>query len=1111
MSAFDHLETSAVSRAAEIVLRKTPKPHQQDALVAIRDTLESADRARVVQACGTGKTLTALWAAGEHLQGLGTKTGTVVVFVPTLALLAQTLREWKEQAPWVTPEQPLRYLCVCSDTSVDERASVMSDTDDPDLSGLSVPPCTDPAIVRAFLDGAADPSCPSILFCTYASAPVVGDAVRGTEDRPEFRLDLGVFDEAHKTASSGRAGESTEAGDVQDSLSYSRNAYALDDARLPIAKRLFFTATERIVVRSENRDQAPDAEDDEGVNAFDVVSMDNETLYGPRAYHMGFAQAVREGLIVGYEIIISVVGQARVADALASGDARVHHGRPEVFGLAQGLTVSEDANEVAAQVALVRGMERMGARKAITYHARIASAKSFAQSFRAMAAYHVNGHQSASERSELLEVFGAAERAVMTNSRCLTEGIDVPSVDMVAFMDPRNSTVDIVQAAGRAMRRAPGKSKGYILVPLHVDLTAGLSIGESVARSDFRKVMEVLRSLGESEDGVRDIRTWLRTQDDGHTGSVGPNVRVVGDPELVDIERIVEAVQARLVVLAKPQWTLQDRIESIRGHVADCTIPDAHEQAGWVSHMRRVFRKSAGRLDPEVERAFKELGLWLAEPPDDLPGRIAAIRGYVSNGAVPATHPQRSWINGVRKTFRSTGRIDPAVAQAFEELQLWLSERPGTVSLAERIESIRGCVVEGSVPATHPQRKWVSGIRGEYRKTGRMNLEVAHAFKDLGLWLEAPPDKIALADRVASIRGQVVNQTILNTHAQYPWLNAIRQKYRKTGLIDPEVAQALRDLGLWIDTRPGELPSRVEAIRGQVVNGTIPTSHPQRTWVQSVRNSYRMTGTVRAEFKQAFQELGLWLMEPPKKVTLGERIASINGHVRNGTISDVHAQASWVNNIRGTFRNTNRVDPVVATAFRELGLWLEAPADKVTLGDRLAAIRNGMKRGKLPVSHSQYRWLTRVKRQFRTSGLVDPEVERALTDLGLLGEAAEGQHPPARAKPCSIDDRFRSLLGHVADGTVASSHPQCDWVREVRDIYESTGCAEPGAERLFRDLGMWLRVSDKPSAIASLSSTSDATAEAADQDEEEVGAAADDVPLEGEVDELEEATGEVPR
>jgi predicted helicase len=288
-----------------------------------------------VMACGTGKTLVALWAAEQETPK------TVLVLVPSLTLLKQTLREWSEQTRWGTS---FSYLCVCSDPTVGLRDDELSI----DKSEVGFRIDTDPEIVRQFLQRQTTDI--KVLFSTYHSSPVVGDGARGL---PPF--DFGIFDEAHKTI--GLAG--------------SAFGYALSDENVRIKKRLFLTATPRhIDIRHRNKE-----------GDFRIYSMEDETVYGPRAHTLSFGTATRKGIICRYKVVISLIDKEMVDD----------------FTRKNGITlVGHDeisARWMANLVAVQQAIKKVDARKIISFHSRVRLADEFAKNEPRGIAYHLRDYE----------------------------------------------------------------------------------------------------------------------------------------------------------------------------------------------------------------------------------------------------------------------------------------------------------------------------------------------------------------------------------------------------------------------------------------------------------------------------------------------------------------------------------------------------------------------------------------------------------------------------------------------------------------------------------------------------------------------------------------------
>ena len=531
--------------------KKRPQPHQDDALNTLLPALETNDRVSAIMACGTGKTLIALWVAERR------HASRVLVLVPSLALVRQTLHEWLHE----TNLPSLAYLCVCSDPTVREGLDSISAPQ----SDLDFQVSTDPASVRGFLDATFTGT--KVVFSTYQSAGVVAAAMK-----PGEAFDLGVFDEAHKTA--GREGRNC--------------AFALDDKNLPIRKRLFLTATPRHY-NPLQRDQEGEAQV--------VFSMDSPAVYGPRAFRLTFAEAARRGIICRYKVIISVITSERVTNELLK--------RGEVVVKSDAVR----AQQVANQLALKDAIASSGVRKVFTFHSRVDAAESFTANWNEGVSthlpefkpFHVNGEMPTSLRERIMRDFRTSTRAIMSNARCLTEGVDVPAVDMVAFMSPRRSKIDIVQATGRAMRAAPSKTTGYVLVPLYVEQTRGESIEQAIERAEFDEIWQVLQSLQEQDDVLAEGISLLCANRGKRLGFDDTVLRdrVAVLSATLDLEDVRSAIAVRCAEGLGSRW--DDRFGELRayrdltGHCLVTESDPAYRQLGqWVKMQRQL--KRAGNL-----------------------------------------------------------------------------------------------------------------------------------------------------------------------------------------------------------------------------------------------------------------------------------------------------------------------------------------------------------------------------------------------------------------------------------------------------------------------------------------------------------------------------------
>ena len=802
--------------AAFIAPKKSPQPHQTEALDALLPALQTHDRVSAIMACGTGKTLVALWVAEKLVEMFASREATndnspafqrrvqsaeiqspvgtteisktnqchggnnassgqpsrrdlmamqphpgvetpgyvsgcpvgtndggslaakILVLLPSLALLRQTLHEWLRE----THLPSLAYLCVCSDPTVKEGIDALTTQQ----SDLDFQVSTDPASVRRFLD--APFAGVKIIFSTYQSASVVGAAMQ-----PGAAFDFAVFDEAHKTA--GREGRNF--------------AFALDDKNISIRKRLFLTATPR--------HYNPHDRDREG-EARLLFSMDNPAVYGPQAYRLTFAEAARRGIICGYKVIISVITSEMVTNELLS------HGEVLVNGNAVR------ARQVANQIALRDAIEKYGVQKVFTFHRDVKSAQSFvsagpegvgthladvaadvrrlhsnseirspksemSQSLGTSAAtgkfqtFHVNGSMPTARRERELRDFRAAARAVVSNARCLTEGVDVPAVDMVAFLSPRRSRVDIVQATGRAMRRSPGKTTGYVLVPLYLEQTADESIEEAVNRAEFDQVWDVLQSLQEQDEVLAEIIREMREECGRTKGFDDSRFR-----EIVEVESLLP--QIALEMLRKSITTVcmewlgvswnerYGQLVDYKHKHGDCDVPinwhDNLQMADWVSRQRQL--QKCGKLSEGRMRRLDDLGfIWDARKArwEDIFTALVEFKRKHGNCNVPALWRENqqlaTWVQGQR-IVKKSGKLGKERAHRLKQIGfIWEpineSWEKMFTALADYTHKHGNCNIPSDWPENQKLANWASHQR-EFKKSGKLSEHRMQQLEEIG-------------------------------------------------------------------------------------------------------------------------------------------------------------------------------------------------------------------------------------------------------------------------------------------------------------------------------------------------------------------------------------------
>lgn len=492
--------------------KKVLRPHQHKAVQAALKGFQDHDRGKLVMACGTGKTFTSLKLAEHVAENLG--HARILFMVPSLALMSQSLKEWSDET-----EQPMHAYAVCSDNKVGR----VKDTDltDVALHDLQIPATTDGTrLIEAMNSRTLDEGM-TVVFSTYQSI----DAVRAAQQAGLPDFDLIICDEAHRTTGATLAGEGE-----------SHFVKIHDNHWISGTKRIYMTATPRIF--NDNTKDA--AKEKDAV----LCSMDDQSIYGPVFYRIGFGEAVEQKLLTDYKVLVLGVDESQVRstfqDQLADANSELNiDDIAKLVGVWNGL-----AKRRAGEFQDGFGQDWQPMRRAVAFNRSIKASQIIESEFQDLTrlhltdltnddptddlrveVQHIDGGFNAVRRGERLDWLKADADVIMvddrtaprntdgswpkkeqptcrilTNARCLTEGVDVPSLDAVLFMNPRNSMVDVIQAVGRVMRNHTDaetgevKKFGYIILPIAIP--EGMSTSEALKDNQrYKVVWQVLQAL----------------------------------------------------------------------------------------------------------------------------------------------------------------------------------------------------------------------------------------------------------------------------------------------------------------------------------------------------------------------------------------------------------------------------------------------------------------------------------------------------------------------------------------------------------------------------------------------------------------------------------------
>jgi superfamily II DNA or RNA helicase len=425
-----------------------PRPHQENATnEAYNHFINNQEsRGKLIFPCGAGKSLTGFWMM-EKLDAMST-----VIAVPSLSLIKQTLDVYLKEI--VARGIKVNWLCICSDEGIGDNTEIRFKTDD-----IGVPCKTDPEYIKNWLIENKDKR--NVIFTTYQSSRLIASISKELK----HTFDLGILDEAHKTVGG------------RDKLF----SHLLFEENISIKSRIFMTATERFYRGSKD----------------DIVSMDDVDIYGDIFAQMSFKEAINLELLTDYKIITIDIKKSEISKFIKD------NGLVELNNVWNKET---EARSLASMLALRKAMKQFPIKNAVSFHSSIEKAKRNKELHTHITAnygydpidtYTVSGKDKTSKRNDLIQEFASSKKALITNARCLTEGVDVPNIDCIVFADPKKSKVDIVQALGRALRKKEDKDWGYVILPVIYDEETN-----EIDNENFDAILSIVRGLAANDERI---------------------------------------------------------------------------------------------------------------------------------------------------------------------------------------------------------------------------------------------------------------------------------------------------------------------------------------------------------------------------------------------------------------------------------------------------------------------------------------------------------------------------------------------------------------------------------------------------------------------------------
>lgn len=533
------------SKSLKTSTKLNPYPHQIKAIAECEKHFKNSDKGQLIMACGSGKTLTSFWITKQL------KSKKVLFLAPSISLLAQTLNVWLKNSS----NKDTNFFVVCSDQSAGQNTEIEYASD------YDFPSSTNQKELSNFIDANKE----FVIFSTYQSSKTVLDAAK----KNKVIFDITICDEAHRLT-----------GNVNNDFG------VILKPNFPTKKKLFMTATPRIISYGIQK-----AAEERKIN---LVSMDNKNLFGNIIYELTFGEAIEKKLLADYKIIVSGVTNKDL--------------NQKEFVKFKSKTI--DISTYAKAITLKKILNKHKLKKVITFHSFLKSASTFSELLNDLKlnSNFISGYHNIRERKQLVKKLENKSKnvEVLSNARVLSEGIDLPQLDCIAFIDPKTSVVDIVQAVGRAIRASKDRKKvGYIVIPIYLDNKKGFET--------IYKTIIAMRShdarMAEELDNYR-----VKIGNGANLSNLKLSNFVIDLPSYVDKELEIEIISKTINAASESWYFWFGLLEKYIKENGTPIVPQTHFQDGlalghWVSIQRRNYK--SGTLDDKRTNLLNNLNGWI--------------------------------------------------------------------------------------------------------------------------------------------------------------------------------------------------------------------------------------------------------------------------------------------------------------------------------------------------------------------------------------------------------------------------------------------------------------------------------------------------------------------
>jgi len=966
-----------------------PRDYQQLAIDKALTHYKSNLRGQLILPCGTGKTNIALWIK----EALDAKTTLLVV--PSLSLLRQIKNVWIEQY-----RKPFKYLCVCSDKYIDQDIdSFKTYTYEIDRNVS-----TDSDTICEFLKSDND----KVIFSTYQSLETVSKALSVSG----ITLDFLICDEAHKTAG----------------LKKSYFGFVHDDDYIPAYRRMYMTATPRIVSPSIKKKRADD---------FDYIfDMSDEKTFGKEFYRMSFKEAIDDNILVDYQIL-----------AIGIKDEQIKQFIHNKITLESEMTLEDYANNVALNMV----MEKYNLSHAISFHSKIIRASRFSninnEIDNKMYSNHVSGKQPTGKRAIIMRDFRNSKKAVLSNARCLTEGIDIPEIDMVYYCDPKNSKVDIVQSTGRALRKSTMKDKkfGYIVVPIYH--TPEDEVEKAVDKTVFKNLVMIIRSLADQDERLNDEISHIayqklkKTSNNNHYSEDNINSEISSNVlKLLNIDKIIkENLFDEIIFRSTNSWDIfyEELFEWLKKYGNYPKSIDNESLYAWVSTQRIHWKYS--RLNQyRVDKLNSINFIWDMQEYNwfnklDQLAEFNKEFGYWPRQRC-STEPEHSlavWMLSVREKYKEN-ILSKHQAELLKKIDLPLADRSTRTWNQFYDELTEWLEIHKDFPYINTNSKKEQSLYTRCRKKYRLYKqnkleqdkkelldtlnfnEFEQASKNKNMqkkkdqleryqlsWVKKYQELVQFLKKNKRFPN---NQKVKYERPLYSWMLNQRVKY-KDGDLNPSQIEKLTKINFSFEAliNPGvirichELKEFRKINSGKWPTATMSNNDSERKLAKRLthyRKQYKLNNLSNEEI-ELLKSIGIVLKITTNTILFDERIEELkemineHGFIRSSIDGKTPLSYQWLYKQRIKFKKGKLTKEEIDKLEKIGALSSENQKSTISFDERFEELKEMIEiygkiratlNGKTPPI---YRWLTKQRKKYRDGKLSGKEIDN-LKEMGLL-------------------------------------------------------------------------------------------------------------------------------